>query len=801
MDNHYETLQKNQLYIDKTASLEKGIAVFPSIYVEGAAASGKTTAVRMLLEKHPEVSSYVFWMGKKQVNLQNTLDLLMKQMEQETTWVVFEDFHLIQEKEVYRIIFEWIEGLPKGGRVILVGREYLPKEMLSLLWKRKMTIIFQEDLLLTRFEVQQMMESTDCPYSYEELYRLTGGWAGYVELTTRLWKPYHTLLQLRESYEIRSYVQEEMIGSCSIEEQRFLREIAMCPWVTEELGQELYHWQDGKEMLVSLYRKGFLLYEPIKKRYRLAPILAGNTGKAEDFLDNKKLASWYEERGFVRAALLTLERESQEDYMACLLRQYSKVPFIQVPYDVVMQRKEESLPLYYLRGMKCYERQDFEGLEQEISRVKRWKPDNGEEKKTKEEIYRNLMFVNPNVSLDEWLILLESGEKTHLYGVLGNGYSFLCGIRDLTGLFTGSRKEEKKKAHIWKEFLGEWEWMAYQLARMDYYLETKRGDDLLEEDENLLRWVTGHDIEQSLFLTSGQEMWKVRLGGFYLICKKMGSKRDDSMKEQIRWLENSLLTEESEICVRNTEAIAGLYATWMKEPERLSRWLRNMEERPWDSVTENNYGELCLQSKGYILLGHYKKAEKILGNLLPYLQAYRKNRFYGEGLFQMAMVNWHKGKQGQALRNTIESFLISENNRYVGFYTQYGVVGRAVLESYMEWLKQTTPERWSRKKKYNYGNVNHMPMEDYLEVILRGAKKETRHQEDLRKYKEEESLTMMETIILQDISRGLTNGEICQEQNLKLPTVKSHIYSLYKKLGVNNRMQAVNRGKERGLIK
>lgn len=39
--------------IDKTESLEKGIAVFPSIYIEGSAACGKTTAVQMLLEKHP----------------------------------------------------------------------------------------------------------------------------------------------------------------------------------------------------------------------------------------------------------------------------------------------------------------------------------------------------------------------------------------------------------------------------------------------------------------------------------------------------------------------------------------------------------------------------------------------------------------------------------------------------------------------------------------------------------------------------------------------------------------------------
>ena len=38
---------------------------FPSIYIEGAAASGKTTAVRLLLRKNPDMKAYILEMKEE----------------------------------------------------------------------------------------------------------------------------------------------------------------------------------------------------------------------------------------------------------------------------------------------------------------------------------------------------------------------------------------------------------------------------------------------------------------------------------------------------------------------------------------------------------------------------------------------------------------------------------------------------------------------------------------------------------------------------------------------------------------
>ena len=144
--------------------------------------------------------------------------------------------------------------------------------------------------------------------------------------------------------------------------------------------------------------------------------------------------------------------------------------------------------------------------------------------------------------------------------------------------------------------------------------------------------------------------------------------------------------------------------------------------------------------------------------------------------------------------------MVNGTSRYVGFYTEYDRTGKAVLEDHIDWLSKNAPGGWHRKKKYNYGNVLRMPEADYMGVVLRCAKRRMRSDSSGAEETPEEQLTMMETIILQDINRGLTNAQICEELNLKLPTVKTHIYNLYKKLGVNNRVQAIRRGKEEGIL-
>lgn len=103
------------------------------------------------------------------------------------------------------------------------------------------------------------------------------------------------------------------------------------------------------------------------------------------------------------------------------------------------------------------------------------------------------------------------------------------------------------------------------------------------------------------------------------------------------------------------------------------------------------------------------------------------------------------------------------------------------------------------KRKYYYGNIIKASYEQYQEILLRAAKKEA------KRYAAEESvaddhLTMTELLILKYVSSGMANQEVADEMHIKLQTVKTHLYSIYRKLGVKSRVAAVNKAKENGML-
>lgn len=777
-------------YIDKTKSLEEGIDRFPFVYMEGNAAVGKSAAVKVLLEKYPQVHSTVWNLSDPSVNITKEISKVCEQIGEQKTWIILENMPEQLDSEAVREIEKLSYMLKDEDCVIFISRYKPQKELLKLLWKGQMGMVPMEKLLFSQEDVRNFFKEEKVSLNAKEVYEKTGGWAGCVAVLARLSKIYtqKSVNELLGSYEIRNYIKGEILSNLTLKEQKLLSQISACPWVNEKFLEEVWQIENAEEYLENLWRKGFLLCEYGKKCWKLAPLL-------KDYIEESLLVTgreyvWYENYHHIAEMFACLEKNGEQELYQEYLSKYYRAVYSQGVISEKLAKRTKNTPKdCYLRGIYYYTTQQFKKLQKEIDIIRKIEDKDFETK----EILINLFYLNPQVSLEQWLELVEAlrepERKFTLYQMFGNSITYLCGLRDLSGLFACSAKEEKRRAHLWKKVFGENEWRGYQLARIDYYLETERRESISEEDWDLMR-----DKEIS------KELWQVRLAKLYLICKMQRMHYDERYDERIQMLADSLLEENNLICTELALCISNFYAPWYGKKERLSKWLRYAAADSTVAIDEENYVILYWQAKGYMMINQFECAEKILKKLIPYLKEYHRSRFLTEVLFQYAIICQEKATKGQALKNAIESFLYSFNSRYVIFYAGYGKKGTELLESYVEWHKAGFPESWSHKKKYNYGNVLRMPQEEYLNVVLRRAKKVGKSEKQFAEEYGGERLTMAETVILQEVGHGLTNQEICEKLGVKMPTVKGHIYNLYKKLGVNSRGQAIVKGKEMGIL-
>ena len=67
--------------------------------------------------------------------------------------------------------------------------------------------------------------------------------------------------------------------------------------------------------------------------------------------------------------------------------------------------------------------------------------------------------------------------------------------------------------------------------------------------------------------------------------------------------------------------------------------------------------------------------------------------------------------------------------------------------------------------------------------------------------KKQEILSARELEVLNEMSMGITNREIAEKLCISQATVKTHVLSIFNKLGVSSRMMAVDRGRKEGFIR
>lgn len=110
-------------YIDKTQELKKGIETFPSIFIEGAAESGKTVAVNMLMKEQKDTDFVLFLMDREKDDgsFIRKLSLIRRRMEKEKIWVVCENMNQPLSDAKAEALVEFVKRLADGNRCMYIS--------------------------------------------------------------------------------------------------------------------------------------------------------------------------------------------------------------------------------------------------------------------------------------------------------------------------------------------------------------------------------------------------------------------------------------------------------------------------------------------------------------------------------------------------------------------------------------------------------------------------------------------------------------------------------------------------------
>lgn len=209
-----------------------------------------------------------------------------------------------------------------------------------------------------------------------------------------------------------------------------------------------------------------------------------------------------------------------------------------------------------------------------------------------------------------------------------------------------------------------------------------------------------------------------------------------------------------------------------------------------------------MQARGYLNVMQYERARICFKSTAAYSELIGQTWLCVGSLFGQAAAVWEQGETQEAVKMSAQALTMGIQYKYTGIFTEYGQTGVRLIEAYRKMTGlDDNLSMAGRKKKYYYGNVMTASYEGYHSILLRKARKEMRYgQSQEEKDQVRTALTMTEVLILQYIANGYSNKEIGEKMNIRLTTVKTHVYSIYRKLDVSSRVMAINRAKALNIL-
>ncbi|NQX61770.1 LuxR C-terminal-related transcriptional regulator [Paenibacillus qinlingensis] len=720
--------------------------------------------------------------------------------------LILDDYHVIENAPVNESIRYMLQHLPSHVHLYIASRTELPFPTTRLLAKGEIHVIRIEDM---RFELEEgvvfFRETTDLSLTKQQvvvLFQQTEGWVSGLQLAAITLKRSRNIADTIRQFngrqrQISDYLLEEVFGDLPESLQGFLLATSVLSRMNGELCAAVTGQADSQGQLERLEQLNLFLIPLDEQRdwfryhHLLAEFLQQLSTKEHPELWKKshhRAAIWHEAEGLYEEAVEHYTQAQQSEDAVQLIERI--MPDLLLLKGNMLLRWIASLPessyahkptfeLFYIskllmdgewsRGLHKTEQAEtrFQAMKAFIPEPE-WN-----------QLIGNLYYLGGIFSYLQQNLPLTSRyfELSELYLPEGSSFQMVSskryqgheGFMDLLSLTDNLHEVEqfllkwikaweKKRSypHIGYLYLS-YTLLLYEWNRLEE-AESYLGQAMSREDlrTNVWIWIQLGLVSSWLQQAQGRGSQAVEwLGQLGLSV--------DSPDQQVIWKR-----------INAEQARLLLHQGQLREAyERLEK----SEMSPSDEVSDRHFEEYLVLAKVLAANDRTEDAQQLLEQLERL--ADKENRLRGRIKLKIvqSMVLWQSNRPKEAIAPLQSALQLSEPAGYIRSFLDEGPL-------MIEMLADLLNDRQEAAMP-----PSHLT---YIRLLLEAA-----GNGQSNKYLSDEALTEKEEQVLVLLTEGLIYKEIAAQLNITLDTAKFHVKNVYRKLGVHNRAQAIQRGKQR----
>lgn len=753
---------------------------------------------------------------------------------------VFDDFHCITDNEILKEVKYFIDSIGENIHLIITSRSKLNLNIAKLRLNGEVIEIGKNDFNFSLEETAEFVQGNtklELPEKIiKQLWEKTEGWIAGIQMALFSIKEKKDIGEFEEKFSgcssyLQDYFYEEVYNRQTREIKEFFLKTSILEDLTAELCNAASERNDSQQILEYLYDNNLFIdkldydgrtykYQRLFKEFLICRAEGANV---EAFYEaGSRAAKWYRDNGFLNNAINQyIGIGNFEPVVGLVESECIKMIFRgghqevmrwleNIPEDIIIKNPRLSIARMFL-----YISDDISYAKYREFAIRALNGHNEDE--YKKECLGVMLIAegDRNVIRSEYKKSLESykNAQTMLEGSIF--YDIVINLKFGTAYFY-LKDFEKEKEHFDKAMLQSQAYlddMLYIMANRTV-LFAKMLRRQLNECENICSICINGKINKNIKKSPLMSVFYIGLALVYLERNDI-ERADEFVKKGLELIENDKKPFQYYYTM-----FAGLYVyagVLLEKGSKaeLDRICTHMEE-----LSQTHFDERVPDI--YFL----NKAEN-------YIDAFRIERFMEAGktslvgkyiskmdfkdpdeivLFCRSLVD--KGKSDDALM--LLNKVISEGKDKNGYAELKAVVLRAEIFSQDDQYENATRDFKEALTKgykdgfvriFSYSNIKTSKM---LIKTIRGMKFNKDYYkmgEYLNKiaslYADEENteiISRREKEVLELIENGARNSDIAKELFITESTVKSHILNIYSKLGVNNRIQAVAKAKEMGII-